>query len=63
MPNPSESFLKIGTVLRYFVKDTIPPKIKRLIIVGIDDELITTATIFINTEINPNIFFYNLEYE
>lgn len=54
--NSFDSILKIGTVLRFYVTDTIPPKVKRLIITGIDNERVTTATIFINSEINPNIF-------
>ena len=56
MANFSYPILKIGTVLRFYVTDTIPPKVKRLIIVGIDNELVTTSTIFINSEINPNVF-------
>lgn len=56
MADSSDSILKIGTILRFYVTDTIPPKVKRLIITGIDGERLTTATIFINSEINPNIF-------
>jgi len=45
--------LKPGTVLRLFVKDTVPPKIKRLIIIAVDNENYLLATLFINSEINP----------
>lgn len=48
--------LKIGSILRLMVTDTVPPKIKRLIVVGMDTEKVMLATVFINTEINPYIF-------
>ncbi len=47
---------KIGSVLRYQVDFTNPPKIKRLVIVGFDAEKVLFASALINTEINPNIF-------
>ena len=47
--------LKIGAVLRFFVPDTKPPKIKYLAIVGIDNEQYLLATIFINSEVNINV--------
>ncbi len=39
-------------MIRIAVPDTTPPKIKRLLIVGIENKN-TIATIFINSEINP----------
>ena len=48
--------LKIGSVLRYFDDNTIPPKIKRKVVVGFDADKILFAFLYINTEINPNIF-------
>jgi hypothetical protein len=47
--------LKKGAVIRVEVLDTVPPKIKRLIIVGIDESKTPIATIFINSEINPYV--------
>ena len=45
----------IGSVIRVPVQDTTPPKIKRLIIVGIEEDNVLLATAFINSEININI--------
>ena len=47
--------LTVGTVVRVRVEDTFPPKIKRLIVVGIDADSVLLATVFINSEINPNV--------
>ena len=52
----SNDNLKIGSVLRYYKINTIPPKIKRAIIVGFNSEKILLAYVFINSEINPNMF-------
>ena len=46
---------KPGVVLRFFVTDTTPPKVKRLIIIAVENNEITAATLFINSEINPEI--------
>lgn len=48
--------LKIGSVIRIMVKDTNPPKEKRFILVGQSFDKLFFATIFINSEINPNVF-------
>lgn len=40
---------EIGTVIRFIVPDTVPPKIKYCIVVGTTSQEV--ATIFINTEI------------
>lgn len=47
--------LKPGAVIRMFVPDTTPPKIKLIIIVAIEDEHILAATLFINSEVNPDV--------
>ena len=47
--------LKIGAVIRITVPDTTPPKIKRLVIVGIGDSKEKLISIFINSDINPSI--------
>jgi hypothetical protein len=47
---------KIGAVLKYYDVSTNPPKVKRLIIVGFDTHKIFMASVYINSEINPNIF-------
>lgn len=48
--------LKIGSVIRVYVQDTIPPKEKRFILVAASYDKLIFATIFINSEINPNVF-------
>jgi hypothetical protein len=48
--------LKIGAVLKMVVPDTKPPKPKRFIVVGLSRNSVLVATIYINTEINPNLF-------
>jgi len=45
-----------GTVLRAKVQDTNPPKEKIFVIVGINSDSTILATVYINSEINPNIF-------
>ena len=52
----AKSNFKIGTVLKYHVDFTNPPKEKRLIVVGVDSEKVLFAAVLINTEVNPNIF-------
>lgn len=47
--------LKVGAVIRVTVPDTTPPKIKILIIAGIDGEKVALATVFVNSEVNPNV--------
>ncbi|WP_017259097.1 hypothetical protein [Pedobacter arcticus] len=49
--------LKIGSVIKVFVSDTNPPKEKRLVLVGISYDQIYYASIFLNTEVNANIFY------
>ncbi len=48
--------IKAGTVIRLFDTTTIPPKKKFFIISAVCQEGISVATVFINTEINPNMF-------
>ena len=48
--------LKIGSVIRVYVKDTDPPKEKRFILVGQSYNKLLFAAIFINSDINPNVF-------
>jgi hypothetical protein len=48
--------LKPGAVIRIAVPDTTPPKIKFLLVVSIDGDKISIASLFINTDINPNVF-------
>jgi hypothetical protein len=55
-----ESFAKEnlvpGAVIRMHVPDTNPPKIKRFVIVAEHNSDVVLATVFINSEINPNMF-------
>ena len=48
--------LKIGSGIRVYVQDTKPPKEKRFILVGQSYDKLIFATIFINSDLNPNIF-------
>ncbi|TAG58975.1 MAG: hypothetical protein EAZ27_01130 [Cytophagales bacterium] len=48
--------LKPGSIFRLLVPDTTPPKEKFLILVGVESNNLLFASIFINSEINPNIF-------
>jgi hypothetical protein len=52
----ANSHFNVGAVLRYHVDFTTPPKIKRFVIVGFDQQKIALASVLINSEINPNIF-------
>ena len=52
----SDNNLKVGSVLRFFIKDTNPPKDKRAIVVGFNNDKILFAYVLINSEINPNMF-------
>ncbi len=47
---------KIGAVLRYYDASTTPPKLKISIIVGFDAQKVFIASVYINSQINPNIF-------
>jgi hypothetical protein len=50
----------IGTVIRAHVDFTNPPKIKRFIVIGFNDDNITLASVLINSELNLNVN-YNKE--
>ncbi|TDQ11733.1 hypothetical protein [Pedobacter metabolipauper] len=52
----AERNVEIGSVIKVFVTDTTPPKEKRLILVGASYDHLHFASVFINSEINPNIF-------
>jgi hypothetical protein len=53
--NLADENLKTGAVLRFAVPDTTPPKIKILIVIGIDGEKVALATVFVNSQVNPNV--------
>lgn len=48
--------IKIGVVLKYWAPETNPPKQKIRIVVGFSSDKVLVATVFINTDINPNKF-------
>lgn len=48
--------LQKGSVIKMHVDDTTPPKVKRFIIIGITKDEVTLGAVYINSEINPNIF-------
>lgn len=45
-----------GAILKAFVKDIFPPKEKYFIIVAFSIDKIAIATVYINSQINPNKF-------
>jgi hypothetical protein len=53
--------LKVGTVLKLYVSDTNPPKEKRFIVVGFTSDNLSLASIYINSEINTNINWSNVQ--
>ncbi len=52
----AETNLKVGSVIKTFVTDTKPQKIKRFVILGISADKLAIGTLYINSEINPNLF-------
>lgn len=48
--------LVIGAVILTYVADTNPPKQKRIIVVGESYDHVSLAAIYINTELNINVF-------
>lgn len=51
----SKRSIKVGTVLRFKVRDTNPPKIKLFIIIGQTIVGSNLATLYINTEVNLKV--------
>lgn len=45
-------YLRPGSVLRLFVKDTNPPKTKRFVVVGISIDEVSVASVYINSNLN-----------
>ncbi|MCW5910350.1 MAG: hypothetical protein KIT62_04710 [Cyclobacteriaceae bacterium] len=52
----AEINIRIGSVIKTFVTDTTPPKIKRFVILGISVDKLAIGTLYINSAINPNLF-------
>lgn len=50
-----ELSIDIGCVLKLFVNDTNPPKIKRFVIIGKNKENLSLASVYINSTINQNV--------
>ena len=48
--------LQVGSVIFEHVKNTNPPKDKYYVIIGFSNDKVALGTVFINSEINPNIF-------
>jgi len=48
--------IEIGSVIRYFVNDTTPPKIKIMIVIGKSSDALTIVTVYVNSELNTNVF-------
>ncbi len=52
----AQTNLKVGSVIKAFVTDTNPPKTKRFIVIGISADKLAVGTLYVNSEINPNLF-------
>ena len=52
----SENNLVAGAIIRAWVDNTTPPKIKRFIVIGVSQDKILLGVVYINSEINPNVF-------
>ena len=52
--------LKPGAVFRLFVPHTTPKKIKRFVVIGINEAVFSIGLLFINSETNPNYKNLNL---
>ncbi len=52
----TERSLKVGVIIKRFENSTNPPKTKYSIIVGESNDNIVFARVYINSEINPNLF-------
>lgn len=51
----AERNVKVGSVIKAFVKNTTPPKEKRFIIIAENDDGRFLAVVFINSNINTNV--------
>lgn len=52
----TENNLVAGAIIRAWVDNTRPPKVKRFIVIGISQNKILLGVVYINSEINLNIF-------
>jgi hypothetical protein len=52
----SKRKIQPGSVFRIHVNTTTPPKIKRIVILAISSDNICVGYLFINSDINPNLF-------
>lgn len=43
---------QVGAVLRLFVEDTNPPKVKFFIVIGLTEDRVSLASIYINSDVN-----------
>ena len=48
--------LQVGSVIFEYVTTTTPPKEKYYIVVGFSEDKVALGTVFINSEVNPNVF-------
>lgn len=49
-------YLKPGAVLRFHIPLSRPPKTKRVVVAAIDENINSVGLLFINSDINPNVF-------
>jgi hypothetical protein len=52
----SVTAIKPGTILRTHVDDTTPPKIKLFVVLAVNETQTSVATLYINSDVNPNMF-------
>lgn len=52
--------LKPGAIFRAHVPHTTPPKVKRFIVIAINEAIFSMGLLFINSQVNPNLRNLNL---
>lgn len=48
--------MRVGDIIHIFAENTKPPKDKFIIIIGVSEEKIKYLSVFINSEINTNVY-------
>jgi hypothetical protein len=52
----TDSIVVPGSVFRFYTEKTTPPKIKRFVILALNNDLAIVGMLYINSQINPNVF-------
>lgn len=48
--------LEVGSVIRLYVTDTTPQKVKRFVVIAANKDGVLLGTLYLNSEINKNVF-------